>query len=546
MAKRVSKSQRDANRLAAHTMHAMQAQVMAQMMPALEAVGASLFDGGGYGSEPPPSKDPGWRPAPRDARSDTLRRLPLQRAQSRDLARTSPIAAGAINTNVDRVVGTGLALVSQPHLVVLGWSAERAAEWKANFVQPEFSIWADSPLSDAEETHTFYQQQSIVLRGSLESGDCFTLLPDGEISADMPYALRTQVLEADRVGNPEGQSDTALMAAGVRLNARGAPEAYHLYDQHPGALCGWGAGGSSRKGEWIERVGRSGRRRMLHHFRKLRPGMPRGLPYLAPIVDCIKQMARYTEAEIMAAVISACVTAFVTVPAGTNNPLDRPTKGKGGGKRYESMLSHGAAVTLRPGEEVSFPTPGRPSPNFDPFVMAVIKQIGMALGIPYELLIKQFNSSYSASKAALLDAWVYFRNVRNWLSLSFCQPVFETWMAEAVALGRVPAPGFFADVRLRWAYTRAAWHGDSMGSISPKDEVAAYTAAIDAGLITRERAEWELWGSDWNDTYGQKLAEHRRLEKDGMLPAPKPGAAAPGPAPQPEPANDDTPEGIHA
>ena len=160
--------------------------------------------------------------------------------------------------------------------------------------------------------------------------------------------------------------------------------------------------------------------------------------------------------------------------------------------------------------------------------------IGMGLGVPRELLLKQFNSSYSASKAALLDAWIHFRVERAWLSLSLCQPVYETWMAEAVFLGRIQAPGFFSDPLLRWAYTRAAWPGDSMGSINPKDEVAAYTAAIDARLMTRERAEWELGGTDWNETFDQKLAEHKRLAANGLLPVPKAGAAAP--TNQPEPA----------
>ncbi len=541
MSKRISRAQRQQNRIEARTIDAARAQIMAQLMPQLGGMmafgGSGGLGGGSFGVEPPPQKDPAWRPAPRDARSDTLIRLPLQRGQSRDLARTSPIGGGAINTNVDRVVGTGLALSAQPHLKVLGWTPEQAAEWKAAHVQPEFSLWADSPLSDVEETHTFYQQQALVLRSKLESGDCFTLLPDAdEATPDMPYRLRTQVIEADRVGNPNGISDTAQMAAGVRFNEKGAPAAYFLYDQHPGSGVWWGATSGLGKGQWIDRVGPSGRRRMLHHFSKLRPGLPRGIPYLAPIVDCLKQIARYTESEIMAAVISACVTAFVQVPAGGSNPLVRPSTDQSQESRYESMLSHGAAITLRPGEEVKFPTPGRPSPNFEPFVLAVVKQIGMALGLPYELLIKQFNSSYSASKAALLDAWVYFRSVRSWLALSFCQPVYETWMVESVALGRVPAPGFFADPLLRWAYTRAGWHGDSMGSINPKDEVAAYTSAIDSGLMTRERAEWELWGSDWNDTYGQKLAEHQRLDADGMLPAPKPGAAAPAATPASEPA----------
>lgn len=474
-----------------------------------------------------------WSPMARDARADTLRLLPTQRGASRELARTSPIAAGAINTNVDRVVGTGLALSALPNRTVLGWSVEQALEWKG-LVQREFSLYADSAECDIAQELNFYQQQGLVLRSALESGDCFTLLPDGARTATQPYALRLQVLEADRIGNPLGQMDTARIAGGVRLNGAGAPEAYHLYDQHPG---GWrpGQGSAMYAGQWIDRIGRSGRRRMLHHYRKLRPGMPRGVPYLAPIIGCIKQISRYTEAEIMAAVITSYLTVFIETPTGATAPVFDGGKPGEGAPVQEVGLGMGAVVGLAPGEKPHMVNPGRPNPNFEPFILAVIKQIGMALGLPYELLVKQFNASYSASKAALLDAWVYFRSVRTWLSLSFCQPVYETWLAEAVAIGRVPAPGFFADPLMRWAYTRAAWPGDSMGSISPKDEVAAYVAAIDARLMTRERAEWELWGSDFNETFGQKEGEQKRLRNADLLPVPKAGAAAPTPAPQPEP-----------
>lgn len=463
-----------------------------------------------------------WNPMPRDARADTVRWLPTQRGASRELARTSPIAVGAINTNIDRVVGTGLALSAQPNREVLGWSVKQALKWKA-LVQREFSLWADSTESDQAQTLTFYQQQALLLRSVLESGDAFTLLPDGQPTTTQPYALRIQLLEADRVGNPNGGPDTSKIAAGVRSNDAGAPESYFLYDQHPG---GWMPGSGQRyAGKWIDRLGSSGRRRVLHNYRKLRPDMPRGVPYLAPIIGCIKQISRYTEAEIMAAVITSYLTVFIETPTGNAAPVF--DGGKPGDAGAEIGLGMGAVVGLAPGEKPHVVNPGRPNPNFEPFILAVIKQLGMALGLPYELLLKQFNSSYSASKAALLDAWVYFRGVRTWLAQSFCQPVYETWLAEAVALGRVPAPGFFADPLLRWAYTRAAWPGDSMGSINPKDEVAAYTAAIDARLMTRERAEWELWGTDFNDTFDQKEGEQKRLKKADLLPEPKAGAAAP-------------------
>jgi lambda family phage portal protein len=464
-----------------------------------------------------------WSPRARDARSDTLPSITSERGKSRELSRTSPIAAGAINTNIDRVVGTGLALSAQPNRHILGWTVEQAREWKRT-TQAEFSLWSDSPECDQANTLNFYEQQGLVLRSTLESGDCFSWLPNGQRTSSMPYTLRVQVVEADRVGNPFGRQDTDDMAGGVKFNASGAPISLHLYKRHPGA--GYMAGARVFEGDWVDMVGPSGRKRCLHHMRKLRAGQPRGVPYLAPIIECIKQISRLTDAEISAAVISSFFTVFIESGDGNPAPVFSGEKGADT-QNAEIAMGMGSVVGLAKGEKATFANPTRPNPNFAPFVEGVLTQIGMALGIPRELLIKQFNSSYSASKAALLDGWIYFRGVRTWLARSFCQPVYETWLAEAVASGRIVAPGFFTDPLMRWAYTRAAWHGDSMGSINPKDEVAAYAAAIDARLMTHERAEWELFGTDYDDTFEQKRSEHEQLKAADMLPAPKAGAAAP-------------------
>jgi lambda family phage portal protein len=479
-----------------------------------------------FESRPRPGVLRWWNPGLRDAVSDTLRRLPLQRSKSRELVRCNPIAAGAINTNVDRVVGTGLALVAQPNRSVLGWAEDQALEFKRQ-VQTEFSLWADSTECDIAGEQNFYDKQGLTLRAALESGDCFTLLPDADRTATQPYRLRIQTLEADRVGNPNNDVDKPEMCAGIRrLAGSSLADAYHVYDFHPGATF-LGTVSTRYSGQWITRVGTSGRRRMLHHFRQLRPEQPRGIPYLAPVVDHLKQLGRYTEAEIQAAVVSAFFTVFIETPAGTSPAPVFGTTDAQTAISPEIELGAGAVMGLAPGEKASFADPKRPSGAFDPFVKAIVQQIGVGLGIPFELLIKQFNASYSASKAALLDAWMWFRGQRTWLARSFCQPVYETWMAEAVASGRIAAPGFFQDPLMRWAYTRADWHGDSQGSINPKDEVAAYLAAIDGRIMTRERAEWELFGTDWYDSFDSKAVEQSMLAMANLLPVPKAGAAAP-------------------
>ncbi len=254
------------------------------------------------------------------------------------------------------------------------------------------------------------------------------------------------------------------------------------------------------------------------------------MPWFAPIIALLKDLDTYTDAELKAAVVSAFFTVFIKADSGEAAPVFGGEQALTGPAGDEIQLGPAAVVGLARGEDAVFADPKRPNVAFDPFVQAIMQQIGMALGIPFELLLKRFNASYSASKAALLDAWTFFRGQRTWLARSFCQPVYETWLAEAVASGRVDAPGFFADPLVRWAYCQAAWIGDSQGSINPKDEVAAYVAAIDARLMTRERAEWELLGSDFNETLPTKASEQRRLDDAGLTPPPRPGAAAGGAA----------------
>lgn len=472
-----------------------------------------------------------WSTTPRSADADQLRALPRQRAESRELRRTNPLAESAIATNINRVVGTGLVPIPEPDQTVLGWTDDQAAEWKQAVLR-EFSLWADSPAAcDWYGAMTFFDWQAAVLGSRLESGDCFTLLPDAVATWDRPYRLRLQLLEADRCGNPGAAQDTDTVVAGIRrAEASGAPVAAHIYDRHPGSNVATLRAGGKYAGTWYAFTGPSGRRRILHHLRATRPEQTRGVPYLAPVIQTIKDLGRYTEAEITAAVISAFYTVFIkqdkaagpapVFGATTDQPAQPGAPGP------EMAMGAGAVIGLLPGEEPIFADPARPNTAYEPFVMGLLTLIAAGLGIPRSLLVKRFDDSYSASRAELLDAWQHFRTERAWLVTSACQPVWETWLAEAISIGRVAAPGFFESALHRWAYTRAAWHGDSQGSLNPKDEVAAYTSAIDARLMTLERAEWELFGTDWHRSFPAKVREQQMLRDNAIAAVPRAGAAA--------------------
>ena len=194
-------------------------------------------------------------------------------------------------------------------------------------------------------------------------------------------------------------------------------------------------------------------------------------------------------------------------------------------------LAPGAVFDLNEGEEAKSVTPGRPNAAFDPFVTAICRQIGAALEIPYEILLKCFNSSFTASRGALLEFWKMVKMYRAWLANDFCQPIFEEFLSEAVAKGRISAPGFFADPLIRRAYCGAEWNGPAQGLLNPVQEVEAAAKRVENCFSTGEREAAEMNGSDF-----YRNAQQRKQEKKIMKEVESIGDTNTGPAQRSAPA----------
>ena len=339
-----------------------------------------------------------WQPGVGDANTSIISNLRELRARSRDLVRNSPIAGGAIETQVTHVVGTGLSLQSRIDFEALGMDDDAASVWQAN-TERLFRAWACSEFADAFNQQNFYELQDLAFRSRLESGDSFVVLT-GVNRTDWPFRLALQVVEADRVCNPQNAADQADMIAGIELSEGGAPVAVHISSRHPGQYRIKG----DQKWTRVAFRGASGRRNVIHLMRKLRPGQMRGVPELAPIIETLKQLTRYSTAEVDAAVNSAAMAMFAKMDQDAFTDLfDDETRAGyiDQAKRWDGTVRSGTVVNLLPGESIESPVQNRPNPNFDPFVSAVMRQIGIGLNIPYEVLSKHFQSSYSAARAAL-------------------------------------------------------------------------------------------------------------------------------------------------
>lgn len=492
--------------------------------------------GGGYSGAGYQERLSYFTPGIGDSDADTLRDLRELRARSRDLVRNASIAGGAIETQVSNVVGSGLRLISRIDAKKLGLDDDQAEEWQDN-VEREFCLWAESEHADAFGQQNWAELQDLAFRSHLESGDVGVVLASIK-RRDWPFTLAVQIIEADRISNPGFVADTDKMTAGIELDENHSPVAVNICNRHPGRYI------SPTDFKWtrIEYRSKGGRRNFLLLMRKLRPGQTRGVPVLAPIIETLKQLDRYSMAEVDAAVNSAVFAVFTKMdPDVFTDTFDDDAQQNyvDAAKRWDGTLRSGAAINLLPGESIESPAMGRPNPNFDPFVNAVMTQIGMALNIPMEVLTKHFQSSYSAARAALLDAWRTFKIRREWLASKFCQPVYEEWLADAVAAGRISAPGFFADPAIRKAWTGAQWTGDGPGAIDPLKEVQAAQARVDMGLTTLAEEISAYDGGDWDDKHRESVRITDERIEDGLQApnTPPPGTPGmPGNAPAPIPA----------
>lgn len=173
---------------------------------------------------------------------------------------------------------------------------------------------------------------------------------------------------------------------------------------------------------------------------------------------------------------------------------------------------------LPPGYDVKSMDASRTLSTFEPFTNQLIKQVAAAIEQPHEVVMKCFTSSYSASRAALLQAFAHYKMRRIWFTRDFCQPVYEAWLMEAVAIGRIEAPGFFDDPLKRKAWSNAEWYGPVMGMLDPVKDATGSKLRKDFALSTGEREAAEMTGTDICENIERLGVERRMMAAAGILP----------------------------
>lgn len=442
----------------------------------------------------------------------------LLRQRARDLYAGGGLARSGPAALTTSVVGWGIQPKPKIDGQLLGMTDAECDEWERNTLR-EFKLWAENPMCDAERSKDFYTMQQLAFRSELMSGDVFVLF-GMKANARTPYQTVIRILEADRISTPDTNGDSestetdggGRIVDGVEINSEGEVIRYHIANRHPllenaTQTLSWQA---------IDVFGKeTGSPNILHIMTHERPEQRRGIPFCAAQIEQIKQLDRYITSELAANVVSSMLTAFIVSSeddgkAGMEDAVNDEEKVTE--DEYKIELAPGAIYDLPPGKTVKEINPIRSNSAFESFISTLETIIGASMEIPKEVLTKKYESNYTAARGALLDFWRTVRVYRTAFNNSFNQPIYEQWLSEAVALGRIDAPGFFDDPAVRQVWCGCIWMGASMGHVDPLKEVNAAEKRIQLNISTEEQEASEYNGNDWNANVRQRRKEISALD----------------------------------
>jgi lambda family phage portal protein len=143
----------------------------------------------------------------------------------------------------------------------------------------------------------------------------------------------------------------------------------------------------------------------------------------------------------------------------------------------------------------------------------VLRAISAALGLPYELVAKDFSkTNYSSARAALLEARRFFRCRQEWIARKLCQPSWNMLMEEAFLMGEWDVPNFYENI-LDWC--RVKWIAPGWQWVDPVKEVESSLNAIKGHLSTLAD-ECASQGRDWEEVLEEEAREQKKKDELGI------------------------------
>ena len=438
-----------------------------------------------------------------------------------DLLRNDAAAPAARDRRADMVVGGGLRLQARIDGDALGLTRKQAKALNKQ-IEREWRSFAYDPFkrSDVERRHSVGFMMRLADFEQFRTGECLMALrwkPENGAR----YATALQLIDTDRLSNPNRTMDTESVVGGVQKDGDGAPIGYHIQNAHPGDIHG-----QMRSGRWTwtyePRFTPHGRPRIIHGFDAQRIGQTRGVPDIAPVVNRFKMLSRYADAEVASAVVNAVFAAFIKTGTSFEDAVEGLSSDKEVKERLDTYgdLSFGGVKipVMAPGDEIQIPDASREHGGFTSFMVAFLQSIASTLGLSYEQLSMDFSrTNYSSARAALNEVWrwvlrsreAFVDQVVTWIYLAFLEEALDRYVD-------VPdgVPGFW---ELPAAWARADWLGPARGVIDPVKEAQGSELRV-ANMTSTRTAEAAEQGRDFEQILDDIANEREMMAERGIEP----------------------------
>lgn len=456
------------------------------------------------------------------------------RNRVRDLVRNNAYARGAIDAIVSNAIGCGI--TPKP--------AIKDDTERNDAILEKWNHWCES--ADIAARLHFYELQALALREMVEAGEMLVnqinLEPDQ--LGGVPFAL--EMIEAERIASEtdvfRGRANTAnqaIIRRGVEVNENGRAVAYWLYPNNPNDLNSMG----------VYEAKRVDSEHLLHIFRSERIGQTRGISWLAPAVLRLRDLEMYLENELQASAVAACfAVAIKTVDSGNSwGELNTPSGQSSTDTNDDRLerLQPGIVSHLMPGEDISVINPMRPNAAADAFLAVMLRSIGVACGLSYELVSRDYSrANYSSIRSGSLEDQRRFRPLQKFITWRFCQPIYRAWFRQAVLAQEAGQPGLemfptlseYIESPEEW--TRCTWRAPGWDWVDPLKDVKAAALEVQEGFRSRGDIIESNYGGDVRETFNE-LATEKKLAKDLDITL---GEQSAGQPQQPEQSNEEQPE----
>ncbi len=392
------------------------------------------------------------------------------RNRSRYETANNGITRGIVETYVADLIGDG------PRLQVKAGKSSPISRDDAQQIEQVFNDWADAIDLWGKVTQIV---ESKVTDG--ESFASFITNPDVE----HPVTLDIQVIDADRVTNPQYQDLDILEVDGIKFDAKGNPVSYRVLKHHPDdrALANLLP---EQEADTLDAD------EVLHYFKRTRTGQVRGIPDLTPSLEMMAQLRRWNISTLTAAENAADNSSTIE----TNNPLDPDDDSIEAPLPFDEIpMSPGMATVLPDGYTRKNLKPEFPTTSHGDFVRSIVSQIARPLCMPVNVALMDSSShNYASGK---LDGGGYYHKLtvdRRGLRIPVLDRIFRKFLEEAVLNeGLLPESARRVDPAVRFA-----WMWPIRQHADPSKEAAAMEKRLDTGA-TNLIIECANLGLDWQD-----------------------------------------------